>query len=161
MYSEKFIRRFNAKIEVKRADECWNWTASTAGDGYGQIKPDAGQGRRNLYAHRVAYELAYGKVPEGLEVCHHCDNPRCCNPVHLFAGTRKKNAEDMALKMRSTYGARSGTAKLSEAEALRIFDLKAKGLTQLEISRVAGISQIEVSRILRGERWKHLSLKEG
>jgi hypothetical protein len=55
---------------------------------------------RNYYAHRVAYELFVGPVPDGMFVCHRCDNPPCCNPAHLFIGTAKDNAVDSSNKER-------------------------------------------------------------
>lgn len=74
---------------------CWVWTGATL-KGYGQIG-DAGVVK---YAHRVAYELAFGPIPDGLMVCHRCDNPPCCNPDHLFTGTALDNVADMVGKGR-------------------------------------------------------------
>lgn len=153
MYPHNFVERFWQKVARGKDDECWNWTASCAGKGYGQIKPPKGFGRRNLYAHRVAFTLTHGGVPDGLEICHRCDNPKCCNPRHLFAGTRADNAADMAEKMRSTWGERSGTCKVTAEQVGEIHDLIADGITQYEIARRFGISQAQVSRIHRHEQW--------
>ena len=156
MYPQSFIDRFWKKVKKGNEDECWEWTASTAGKGYGQIKPPTGYGCVNLYAHRVAYLLLVGAIPDGLEVCHHCDNPRCCNTKHLFAGTRAANATDMAIKMRSTWGERSGTAKLTEEQIREIRRDLADGVAQTVIAEYYGISQIQVSRINRGLQWKNV-----
>lgn len=157
MYPQDFIERFHSKIDKRGEDECWNWTASLAGKGYGQIKAPIGYGRVNLYAHRVAFMLTRGAVPDGLEVCHHCDNPKCCNPKHLFAGTRSANAQDMSMKMRSTWGTRSGTAKLSEDGVRKVRELLAAGMPQKRIGEIVGVSQIQVSRIKTGKRWNKLA----
>lgn len=152
MYDANFLRRFWLKIEVKGPEECWNWKASTAGKGYGQIKPPGGS-RLNLYAHRVSFEIHHGPVPQGREVCHRCDNPLCCNPAHLFAGTRKENAEDMGNKMRSGWGSRNARAKLTDADVGAIRKLIAGGMAQVKIAALFNISQIQISRIKTGKRW--------
>lgn len=156
MYPTSFVDRFWKKVDRKSEDECWNWIASCAGKGYGQIKPPLGFGRRNFYAHRISFTLAFGGVPDGLEVCHRCDNPKCCNPKHLFAGTRAINAQDMSIKMRSTWGVRSGTAKLTEQQVREIRALIDQ-VPQTEIASRFGVSQIQISRIKTGKRWNKLT----
>lgn len=77
--------------------DCWEWQGSRNARGYGQIRKDG----RYIYAHRAAYELTHGSIPEGLCICHHCDNPPCCNPDHLFAGTMADNMHDRDAKGRN------------------------------------------------------------
>jgi len=74
-------------------DACWPWTGARHPSGYGGVSWRGGR----VNAHRVAYELAYGNPGKGF-VCHHCDNPPCCNPAHLFLGTAQDNYRDSIAK---------------------------------------------------------------
>ncbi len=95
--------RFWDKVQIGTVDECWEWMAAKDPRGYGRIGGDdrrpSGRKRTEL-AHRVAYKMKVGPVPDGLFVCHHCDNSGCCNPKHLFLGTCKDNNQDMYRKGR-------------------------------------------------------------
>ena len=93
--SGKRRRRFLKFVNMATPDECWNWVGSLKGNGYGQFN-DGGP----KYAHRVAYELFVGPVPEGKYVCHTCDNRRCVNPRHLWIGDQLLNLRDMMQKGR-------------------------------------------------------------
>jgi len=89
-------KRFWEKVAAGDPDECWEWQGSRHPFGYGTINVQ----RRPVTAHRIAYQFAHGDVPAGLYVLHHCDNPPCVNPAHLFLGTAKDNTEDMMAKGR-------------------------------------------------------------
>ena len=90
------VQRIYANVVIDGSTGCWNWTKSTNPGGYGFFRMN----HKTFLAHRVAYELLVGPIPEGLCACHHCDNPRCVNPAHLFIGTRADNNYDSIKKGR-------------------------------------------------------------
>lgn len=91
---------------------CLNWTGQIGNHGYGVLWVK-GEAPKSLCVHRVAYELAFGNIPpDKPHVCHHCDNKRCIEPSHLFAGTHLDNVADMVRKQRHR------TDHLHSAEAL-------------------------------------------
>ena len=83
---------------VERGPDCWEWTARRDKDDYGQFAISKG---KSAVAHRVAYSLSVGDIPDGMFVCHTCDNPPCCNPEHLWIGTNQDNMDDMVRKNRA------------------------------------------------------------
>lgn len=91
--------RFFSKIETRIGSDCTIWTGSTDGHGYGQLW-DVELGRPEK-AYRVAWRIFNGKIPKGKFVLHHCDNPICVNPLHLFLGTQRDNMKDCYKKGRS------------------------------------------------------------
>lgn len=144
--------RFWDKVDIGDKDECWEWTAHTGSAGYGKVSIDG----QTILAHRVSWELHFGEIPAGLCVCHHCDNPVCMNPNHLFLGTLADNNADRAAKGRSAnaQGACNNGAVLTETEVLEIRALyQNTGHTQPEIAAMFGISQAQVSRIVNYKKW--------
>lgn len=155
----KYRKRTPLKIRLWRRiqkagpDDCWPWTGGCCPRGYGRIGNDEKK-MRNVLTHRAAYEDAIGPVPEGLNVLHRCDNPPCCNPAHLWLGTRADNNADMAAKGRANGGGlkgqKNGNAKLTNKQAAKIF--AAKG-SQTSIAARYGVSQSTVSLIKLGRRY--------
>lgn len=124
--------------------------------GYGQVHVD-GVGPRQ--AHRVAYELKNGPIPEGLVVRHLvCDNPPCINPDHLAIGTVKDNNYDSIRQSRHAHGVRQGLAKLNDklvVEARQRYS--AGGVTMKQLALEYGVALSSMSSAIRGQTWKHLN----
>lgn len=140
-------------VDVRQDQECWPWTGVLLGSGYGQFYA-AG---RQLLAHRAIYELAHGIAPGALFVCHHCDNPSCVNPAHLFLGTPADNSRDMSIKGRAARGERSGVNKVTDVDVCEIRRLASEGHEQRSIAARFGISQTNVGMIVRRETWRHVA----
>jgi len=144
------VTRFWAKVDIRSHDECWPWVASRKRQGYGQFKLDGGM----RLTHRVIWELMYGEIPDGMNVCHRCDNPPCVNPSHLFLGTQADNMADMTKKGRQASGERHPKAKLSLADVRNIRERNATGESTTALAREFGISNIGVSSVVRGAYWR-------
>lgn len=149
------ITRFWSK--VAKSDGCWLWTGLRHDRGdYGLIH--ISHPRKHKYrAHRFSYELANGPIPEGLCVCHRCDNPPCVRPDHLFLGTNAENHADSAAKGRAyrPRGELCGKAKLTAPQVREMRSLQGR-LSHGEIARRFGVHRATVRGILYGLRWKHL-----
>lgn len=145
--------RFATKYVVGQ-DGCWEWTAALDHWGYGHIHTgsEIDGNRRMEKAHRVSWKLHRGPVAEDLCVLHHCDNPRCVNPDHLFLGTHADNTEDKKKKGREARGERHGRAKLSDEQVREIRALEGVK-SRREIAEIYGISSSTVTHILLGIIW--------
>lgn len=132
---------------------CWNWTGAIVSSyGYGYIYFID----RPRLAHRVSWIITYGDIPEGLCVCHSCDNTRCCNPEHLFLGTYKDNEEDKKSKGRTMAGERQGSSKLTNEQVLDIREKAESGVPVAVLAVKYDIATTTVSKIKLRKRWGHI-----
>jgi hypothetical protein len=151
MNNEQLEGRFWSK--VKKTTDCWLWIGSKGTRGYGQFW----NGIKTVRAHRFVWEVTNGLIPEGLYVCHRCDNPLCVNPTHLFLGTQQDNMNDSIAKGRRDECYLHGEAhpghKLTEGDVTAIREIRS---SQRDIARRFRISRRTVVEIIRGKKWKHL-----
>lgn len=149
--------RFEKKFVKGGANDCWEWIGSKDRYGYGHIQLD---GWPQL-AHRISYQLYVGEIPIGLLICHHCDNPSCVRPDHLFLGTDADNTRDCISKGRLSdrSGENNGQAKLTNEDIRTILAMWANGTRGIDIAREFGVTKSTISKIVRGDAWTHI-LKE-
>jgi hypothetical protein len=145
---------------------CWVWTGYRDSKGYGRVGDATG---RTVLVHRASYEVHVGSIPDGLCVLHHCDNPPCMNPAHLFLGTRVDNNHDMMRKgriqrgdthwttrqpERIARGPKNGLSKLTpEAVATIRREYAAGGVTHRALAERFGVSRRAVTHVLAGSTW--------
>ena len=141
----RFARGFSVN-----EDGCWIWhTASNGPMGYGGITVK----KQFMAAHRYAWILEHGFIPNCISVCHRCDIPACVNPDHLFLGTPKNNSQDMVKKGRSTFGEKHPNAKLTEEIVIQI---RSSTAPQKQDAKKYGLIQQTISDIKRRRIWKHI-----
>lgn len=144
--------RFWQHVHVGPPEVCWEWIGGKS-EGYGQI---VDQGR-NYFAHRLSWQFHHQlEIPQGLFVCHSCDNRACVNPAHLFLGTHQDNDADRDRKLRQPHGEKNGQAKLTEADVKRIRLMAQEGISLANIARQLNVSPGLVSMIVARKRWQHV-----
>lgn len=140
----KDIARFHSKHKIGPTG-CDEWTAHRNKEGYGRFRIQG----QTTGAHRIAWLIAFGPIPHGKHVLHHCDNPPCVLPSHLFLGDQIANVKDMLAKGRSPVIG-TGNARLSEAEVAEIRRLANRGIPAREIAARFEISLDWCRRLIRG-----------
>jgi len=170
------LQRFYALVSIPDPDGCWLWLGAGSGEmGYGMFSM---YGKR-LKAHRVSYEFHVGQIPEGMLVCHTCDNPKCVRPDHLWLGTNADNMRDMVEKGRAdrtkkagdrswsrnhpelvARGERQGRHKLTEVEVVEIRRRAVAGERRsgVRMAREYGVCQSTINYVISGHHWRHLPL---
>jgi hypothetical protein len=152
----KDIERFWAKVERRGPDDCWLWLGgkSTCNTQYTPMTYGA---FRQMRAHRVAWQIANGREPLPFHViCHRCDVPLCCNPAHLFEGTRADNQRDMQLKQRSgILGEKNPKAKVTVEQVLEIRAMDAT-VSNVELAARYGVDDSTIYSARVGRKWKNL-----
>jgi hypothetical protein len=139
----------NLKKALPGPNGCWLWPGGLNQEGYGQKTIDG----KTYKAHRLIYELLIGPIPDGFEVCHSCDRPRCVNPEHLFLGTHADNMRDKVEKGR----ARGGKGKLTPSKVVEIKERLAAGETKLGLAREYNVDRKTLRKIAAGEIWRKVA----
>ncbi|MEG5063131.1 HNH endonuclease signature motif containing protein [Microcoleus sp. B3-A4] len=151
--SDRTIKKRFEKHVISK-DNCWLTDLWCNDKGYPKISLN----KKRINASRVSFQLYKGEIPEGIFVCHKCDNPSCVNPEHLFLGTHKENMRDMVEKGRSNKGSKNPQSKLTEKE---VFQIKALLLeTNLTVERISilfEVSRRTIGYIKQNNIWKHVN----
>lgn len=155
-YPEPRFEYLRRTAEQHHSDACLVWPFAND-SGYGRVGPKGNPFGEQMVT-RIAYLLKYGIIPEDKpDICHHCDNPRCYNWRHLFAGTQQDNMEDKQRKCRGLRGTRHQNARLTEPQVLLIRKLRDGGMTCPDIAEQIGIKNYKhVWKIVTGKLWTHI-----
>lgn len=142
---------------VNKTGSCWIWESALGRRGYGRFLIK----RTEYKAHRFAWMITNGPIPDDAYICHKCDNPRCVNPAHLFIGTPKENSHDRDSKLRHFHGESVNTNKLTAGQVILIRKEYALRINEpgifSNLGREFGISNVHIHNIVKRKSWKHLS----
>jgi hypothetical protein len=140
---------------IVKGNGCWLWSGGLQAGGYGSFGLKEGKEWKTRKAHRISYQLYVGSIPNGLDVLHHCDNPPCVRPSHLFLGTDFDNQQDCKCKGRraSCVGEKNPNCKLT-AEQVKDIRLFHPILSERKLSNHFGVGKAAIHKILHGRLWK-------
>ena len=147
--------RFWDRVDRRGPHECWPWMGSyqAGAMGYGCVA----QGKTTYRAHRVAYTLANGPIPDGMLVRHSCDNPPCCNPAHLLVGTPADNMRDRSERDRAPKGEQVASHVLTAADVAFIREAVHTS-TISGLARMFGVARSTIRHVRDGKTWKHVEV---
>lgn len=155
--------RLLSHVVKNEASGCWEWQGSKR-SGYGRMIVGSRKDgtRRSDSAHRISYIVHHGEIPDGIEVCHRCDNRCCVNPDHLFIGTHQENMNDRESKGRNKpqSGEKNGRAKLDKADVLRIREKREKGVPFQKLADEYGVHKKTIMDAVSGKHWHDVSIPE-
>lgn len=157
-YKLRDVRRFIIYVRINKTTGCWEWSGYLNKWGYGNFKVCNGGGRKSYLPHRVSYEMFYNQqIPDGLLVCHKCDNPRCVNPSHLWLGTNQDNINDMINKGRDkkAKSENNGNVKLTRESVNKMRELYSIGeYGSRELGEMFGVTKTQILYIVNYKSWK-------
>ena len=147
--------RFWSKVD--RSGDCWEWTAGKVSSGYGVFWVSRERKSVRATRHMAAACMGVPELPSDILVCHHCDNPGCVNPEHLFLGSYEDNAKDRESKSRGNHFCGGGHhfAKLTEDDVAEIRACSGF-FSNVQLAKEYGVSDAQISRILSYKTWRHL-----
>lgn len=165
------VERFWSTVDRSGGpNACWEWQGRRDPHGYGRFCSQ----RRTWRANRLALAFGKGEYDSNLDACHSCDNPPCCNPAHLWAGTNAQNRADSKAKGRTPSGDRHGMALhpesrcigeknagavLTEGQVVAIRLARQQGKAIRALAREYGVHQRTIQRVVKGTHWRHLAVE--
>ena len=152
-------RYIESRVDMDPTTQCWNWRQCTNLKGYGVTsKKTVGYKEHgSTLIHRIAYMEYKNTVQKDMLVLHTCDNPKCCNPEHLYEGTAKDNADDMISRGRAPHGERHPNAILNASDVVYI-RYSDHGLSSRQLADKFGVARVTIRDIIQNRKWRHVKM---